>query len=553
MAYRYGNRHQIELLPKSIEEYVKDDDPVRVYDAFVETLNFDELKLQLNSHKVGCPEYYPKAMLKLLTYGYSYGLRSSRKLERATYHNVSFMWLMGGLKPDHKTIAEFRRKNKASIKNVLKACARLCIKLNLIAGNTLFVDGTKIRANASIKNTWTKEKCERALGKIDTRIEAILSECDAVDEYEQNQDSLVKMEKELKDKKVLKAKVEKILKELQEENKKSINTIDPECTRINSLQGSHAGYNLQGTFDEKYGLIVNEDVVSENNDLNQFAEQINQANEVLEKKCDTACADSGYANTDELLKIDEQKTKVVVPSQRQASRKKPKAFDKSNFQYDSEKDCYICPEGHSLTYRYINKSEGNKIYMMREKAICKQCPHFGVCTKSQQGRRITRLINEEARQRFEAQYEEPESQAIYKLRQQKAELPFGHIKRNLKVDAFLLRGLDGVKAEASLLASCFNIRRMISIIGIQALIEKLENLVSSKGASLKVRRDFTFPLAELRNFAYPRKEIRANKENNVFAFIENSDKAKKIWTNRLFISKGSVKFPFFMSMSISLN
>ena len=341
MAYRYGNRYQMELLPLSIEEYVNSDDPVRVYDAFVETLNFNELGLALDAHKVGCPEYNPKAMLKLLLYGYSYGFRSSRKLERALYHNVSFIWLMGGLKPDHKTIAEFRRKNKASIKNVLKACARLCIRLNLIAGNTLFVDGSKVRANASIKNTWTKEKCQRALGKIDSRIEAILSECDAVDEYEENQDSLVKMEKELTDKKVLKAKVEKILQELQEKNKKSINTTDSECTRINSIQGSHAGYSLQGTFDEKHGLIVNSDVVSENNDLNQFAQQIKKANETLEKKCDVACADSGYANTDELQKIDEQEIKVIVPSQRQASRKEAKPFDKSNFQYNCQKDCYL--------------------------------------------------------------------------------------------------------------------------------------------------------------------------------------------------------------------
>ncbi len=267
---------------------------MRAYDAFVETLNFNELKLHLDAHKVGCPEYNPKAMLKLLLYGYSYGFRSSRKLERATYHNVSFIWLMGGLKPDHKTIAEFRRKNKASLKDVLKTCARLCIKLNLIAGNTLFVDGSKVRANASIKNTWTKEKCQRALGYIDTRIEAILSECD------------------------------------------------------------------------------------------------------------TACADSGYANTRELEKIDKQKIKVIIPSQKQASGKKPKPFDKSNFQYDSQKDSYLCPEGHVLTCSYTNNYEGHKVYMMQEKA----------------------------------------------------ELPFGHIKRNLKVDAFLLRGRDGAKAEASLLASC---------------------------------------------------------------------------------------------------
>ncbi len=452
--------------------------------------------------------------------------------------------LMGGLKPDHKTIAEFRRRNKAPLKNILKTCARLCIRLDLIAGNTLFVDSSKLRANASIKRTWTKEKCQRALEKIDSRIEAILSECDAVDEYEESQDSLVKMEKELTDKKVLKAKVEKILQELQEENKKSINTTDSECTRISSLQGSHAGYSLQGTFDEKHGLIVNSDVVSENNDLNQFAEQITKANEILEKKCDTACADSGYANTDELQKIDKQKIKVIVPSQRQASKKKPKPFDKSNFQYDCQKDSYLCPEGHVLTYSYTNNYEGHKVYMMREKAICKQCPHFTVCTKSKQGRTIARLINEEVRQKLEAQYEQSESQAIYKLRQQKAELPFGHIKRNLKVDAFLLRGRDGAKAEASLLASCFNIRRMITLMGTLALIKKLKDLASLRGISLLDRRDITSPLAGLRNFAYSKEEIRENKESDVSAFIENSNRREKTWINRVFASKRRVEFPF---------
>jgi transposase len=545
----------MELFPLSIEDYVNPDDPVRAYDAFVETLNFSELELHLDPHKVGSPEYYPKAMLKLLTYGYSYGLRSLRKLERATYHNVSFIWLMGGLKPDHKTIAEFRRKNKAVLKNVLKTSARLCIRLNLIAGNTLFVDSTKLRANASIKNTWTKEKCQRALEKIDLRIEAILSECDAVDEYEESQDSLVKMRKELKDKKVLKVKVQKILRELKEENKKSINTTDSECTRINSLQGSHAGYNLQGVVDDEHGLIVNSDVVSENNDLNQFAQQIKGAHEILQKKCDTACADSGYANTDELQKIDEQEIKVVVPSQKQASKKEPKPFDKSNFQYDSKKDHYICPEGHLLTYRYTNKHEQNKVYMISEKIICKRCPHFGVCTKSQQGRKVTRLINEEVRQKLEAQYEQPESQAIYKLRKEKVELSFGHIKRNLKVDAFLLRGRDGAKAEASLLASCFNIRRMITIIGVAALIEKFKNLAFFKGASPLDRWDFalSLPSAGLESSAYPKEEIRPNKKKNVSVFIENSNKAEKIWINGVFVCRRSVEPPFLMSKSISLN
>jgi len=473
MSNRYGEREQMGIFPQCIEDYVKADDPVRAYDAIVESLDFSELGIELDLVKVGCPQYDPKAMLKLLVYGYSYGIRSSRKLERAVYHNVSFIWLMGGLKPDHKTIAEFRRKNKRALKKVLKQCARLCIEFDLIAGNTLFVDGSKIKADASIKNTWDKKKCEKYLRKIDKRIDAILSECDAVDGREEGQPSLVEMREELKGKKEFKEKVEKILEELEEKEEKSINTTDQECTRIKSVQGSHAGYNAQAVVDEKHGLIVTSDVVSKNNDFSQFADQIDQANETVEEKCEVACADSGYADTEELEKIDKRGIKVIVPSQRQASKKEPKPFGKVNFQYDSQKDCYICPQGHVLRYTHFDKGRKHKVYVISDRSLCFRCRYFGICTRSKSGRKVIRLHNEEIREKLEAQYGEPESQEIYKLRMQKVELPFGHIKRNLKVNAFLLRGLDGVKAEMSLLASCFNITRMITILGVEGLVEKL--------------------------------------------------------------------------------
>ena len=471
MAYRYGNRYQMQLLPQRIEEYVPSDDPVRAYDAFLEALDFRELGITLDPYKVGNSEYHPQVRLKLLVYGYSYGIRSSRKLERACHHNLSFIWLTSGLKPDHKTIAEFRRKNKESLANVLKQCARICIKLNLIEGNTLFLDGTKIRANASIKNTWTREKAQKALKHIDKRIKDILTQCDTVDEAEEGAGSLITMDKELKDQDLLKSKVKGILKELEEEKQKSLNTTDPECTRINSLQGSHAGFNFQSTVDEKEGLILSIDVVSENNDLNQFASQINQANETLGKKCKTACADSGYAATEELEKIDQQGIKVIVPSQRQARKKEPHEFAKERFTYDAKNDSYICPQGHKLIFYCLNKK--NKAYMISDKRICLACPHYGTCTTSKTGRMVTRLLKEEIRQKLEAQYDEPSSQEIYQLRKEKVELPFGHIKHNLKVDSFLLRGQKGVKAEASILATCFNLARMITLRGVPALIKEL--------------------------------------------------------------------------------
>jgi transposase len=479
MAYRYGRREQMELFPQSIEDYVDPGDPVRAYDAFVEALDFNELGIALDEKQIGNPEYYPKAMLKLLTFGYSYGIRSSRKLERATYHNLAFIWLMGGLKPDHKTIANFRKNNKEPLKNILKQCARLCINLSLIEGNTLFTDGTKIRAAASIKNTWTKEKCERYLKDIDKHIESILSECDAIDDEEQNHGSLVKMNNLVKEKNMLKSKVQEILKDLKEHDKTSLNTIDPECTRINSLQGSHAGYNAQIVVDNKHGLIVNSDVVSKNNDLGQFAEQINQANQTLQGKCDTACADSGYANASELQKIDSKDIKVIVPSQRQASKRQSKPFDKEQFSYNAQKDEYTCPEGNNLVYKRMIKHNKAKEYNIIKASLCRECRHFNICTSSKHhGRRIFRMVDEELRQKLEAQYNDPESQAIYKLRKQKVELPFGHIKHNLKVDGFLLCGRDSAKLEMSLLSTCFNMARIITILGVRGFIQELGTVIT---------------------------------------------------------------------------
>ena len=471
MTYRYGERMQMNLFPQSIEDYVAEDDSVRAYDAFVESLDFNELGIIFDENQVGNPEYDPKAMIKLLIYGYSYGIRSSRKLERAVYHNVSFIWLMGGLKPDHKTIAEFRKNNKKALKNILKQCAQLCIKLGLIEGNTFFVGGSKIRENASINSTWTEEKCARYLKNIDEHIESILKECDAADEKERECESFVKLKEELKDKETLKSKIQNLVKELKE--KKSINSTDPECVKFKSRQGIHAGYNGQIVVDEKHGLILNSDVVNENTDRNQFANQIDQANKTLEKKCKNACADAGYASTSDLKQIDDQRINVIVPSQSQANGKQPGKYDKEHFAYDEQKDCYICPAGQEIPYSHFSTKKQHKSYRFKDASTCFACQFYGTCTDSKRGRTVTRLPDEETKLKLEKQYKTEQCQSIYKLRKQKVELPFGHIKRNLGVNAFLLKGLQGVRAEMSLLSTCFNISRMITLLGVSPLLAQL--------------------------------------------------------------------------------
>lgn len=470
MAYLHGERTQANLFPQSIEDYVSPSDPVRVYDFFVDRLDFEDLGIHLDRHQVGPPEYDPKAMMKLLVYGYSYGIRSSRKLERATYHNLSFIWLMGNLKPDHKTIARFRRDNLDALKKVLKQCVRLCLKLKLIEGNILFIDGTKVGANASIDCSFTKVRCERLLKKADRRIEEILSECEVVDQAEEGQGSLVQMRDELKEARLLKDKVEEALEELEESGRKSINTTDPDCRHVKSRHGVIAGYNLQAVVDDKNGLIVHTDVVNNNNDVQQFRGQIEQANEVLGRKCEIACADSGYASTRELKSVADQGIKVIVPSQDQARKKPLGPFGKDKFVYDRKRGCYICPEGQVLRYRKTDFKTRQKTYQVAHPLICQCCRNFGVCTKAKQGRAIVILIDQEIKKQLEAQYASPESQIIYRRRKQRVEYPFGHLKLNMGVRSFLLRGIRGVRAEASILATCFNLTRLITLMGVPRLV-----------------------------------------------------------------------------------
>jgi transposase len=483
MALREGNRQQMQMLPPSIEQYVSEDAQVRVYDLFVDSLDLAGMGIHVEPLKEGNPGYDPRSMLKLLVYGYSYGVRSSRKLEREAYYNLSFIWLMGGLKPDHKTIAEFRRNHKAALHKALTQCVRLCVKLDLIDGNILFVDGSKIRGNAAIKHSWTKEKGQRILEKAESRIDEVIREAEALDEEEEGQPSLVSVPTQLVAPRSLQQKVEQIMEELQRSGKKNLNTVDRECTNINSIQGTGAGYTAEVVVDDKHGLIVSADAVSANNDLGQFAEQIQQAEEVLGKAPEIAVADSGFADTQDLEKIDKQGIQVIVPSQRLASNKPIGEFDKGNFRYDQSNDCYICPQGEKLNYRRLVSREASIEYAIEDKETCLHCLRYTQCTTSKTGRKVTRLLAEEVRERLEQEYALSENQAIYKRRQAKVELVFGHFKRNLGVSSFLMRGVAGAKAEISLLSMCFNVRRMMTLLGRDGLIKKLKEAIRSQYAA----------------------------------------------------------------------
>lgn len=469
MAYRYGeDRKQKVLFPESLDQYVSEDHPVRAYDAFVDSLDFKQLGIEFDERKVGNSQYDPRLMLKLLLYGYSYGVKSSRKLEREVHNNLSFIWLMKNLKPDHKTIAEFRRRNKVVLKNTLKLCARLCLKLGLIQGNILFVDSTKLWANAGKAHQHDKKWYQKQLKKIDQRIGCLLAECELADQHEAHSGSLVKMPKELKDQQHLKATIESALAEFNNQTERTkdgklrkINQVDPQSRQMKSPQGTHPSYAVQSVVDDQNGLIVHVDAVNDANDRSQLSAQINGAEDNLQFTCQIACADAGYSNMEEI-----EKRTVIVPSQRQASDKRPGPFDKSQFVYDQEHDCYYCPKGQRLIFRrFHNKARKKLDYRIEKPSICRECCHFSVCTKSNSGRTIVRLALEELKQKVEKRYDQADMRQIYDRRKMRVEHPFGYIKKVMNFRQFSLKGRRGAQAEASILATCFNLTRMINLLG----------------------------------------------------------------------------------------
>jgi transposase len=474
MAYRYGeDRRQQMLFPDSIDQYISEEHPVRAYDAFVDTLDFSQLGIELNDHKVGNSEYDPRLMLKLLLYGYSYGIKSSRKLEREVHNNLSFIWLMKNLKPDHKTIAEFRRKNKPALKKALRLCARLCLQLGLIEGNILFVDSTKLRANAGKKTSHKRRWYREELQRVDAKIRKLLAECEHIDTEEAQHGSMVKMPKELAEAKNLKARIQDALEQFalrgtQTKNGKprKVNLTDPQSALMKSPQGTHSSYSLQSVVDDKNGLIVHTDAVSDANDSQQLANQIRGAEDTLDRDCQVACADAGYSDIEQVEKIESEERSAVVPTQQQASAKPPNPFSKCDFTYDRQNDCYWCPQGQRLIFRrFQDKEHKKRDYRIEKPAICRACVHFGQCTKSQQGRTVVRHVLEALSEKIQQRVKEPAFQGIYLRRKSRVEHPFGYIKKDLGFTQMSMRGRLAAQAEGALLAVCFNVTRMIGLLG----------------------------------------------------------------------------------------
>ena len=270
----------------------------------------------------------------------------------------------------------------------------------------------------------------------------------------------------------MQAKVNRALSEFEERGARNkngqdrqINHIDPESGYMKGRFGMHAGYSVQTVVDDKHGLIVQTEAGIDGNDRGQLFRQVEEAESTLGRECESACADSGYSNVDEYEKVETETRMAIVPTLQQVSDKERSPFDRSRFTYDEERDCYLCPMGHRLLFRGFQDRGRRRKYRIENPGVCRACSHYGPCTKAKQGRSIIRHRSEKLKERVEKRFERPEVLEIYKRRKSRVELPFGFMKKGLGFTQFNLRGRRGAQAEASLLSLCFNLTRMMTILG----------------------------------------------------------------------------------------
>jgi len=471
------NRNQLNMIPIALDEMIAEDNPVRVIDALVDSLDMETLDFKYTLPKsTGRKPYDPRYMLKLYIYGYFNGIRTTRKLEKECKRNIEVMWLLDNLKPDDKTISNFRKDNKKAITEVFKQFSMLCNELGLYGKEVIAVDGSKFRANNSRRKNYTKNKVTKMLKYYEETANKYI---ELLSENDQTDEELVGYTKEEIARKLEAAqrRIEELTEMAAEiEKNGEISITDPDAKHMGvSNNGTDIAHNVQIAVDSKNHLVVAVDVVSTPADQNQLHNMTLKAveglrlkedeNDELEKETEeryiiTSLADKGYYCGEELEKCENDHIKAIVPKQKSGTRTGDEAYIKDKFIYDKDKDIYICPRGEEL--QNISKPNSkDKTY--RNTEACGQCKHKAKCTTAKQGRIIKRGPYQETYDKVDQIT--LENKALYRQRQMIVEHPFGTVKRTLGFTYFLTRGNENVKAESCMHFFTYNLIRVINILG----------------------------------------------------------------------------------------
>lgn len=473
MRYVQGkDREQSTLFPALFDDYVTENNPVRFIDYFADNeLDFVELDFTHCEPKdTGRMPYSPADLLKLYIYGYLNRIRSSRRLETETHRNVELMWLIRSLRPDHKTIADFRKDNKKAIRNVCRAFTLLCREKGLFSLEFFAIDGSKFSAVANNGKAFTKDKLEKLVKKIDQHVDEYLETLDQNDDDEKEvakptAEQLQQKIKELKERRKL---YESYQKRLEESGETQLVLTDSDSRLMRTgHNGWDVCYNVQIAVDKKHKLIAEFDVTNDGNDFHQLLNMTNKLKTSFELDSFGCAADTGYFQKDDIKECIDNSIDCYVPEPQKSHNRKKGQFTNKDFQYNPDDDSYTCPAGHKLDKRETSVRKGRKEFFYRTSG-CKNCPIRLKCTSSKAGRYIRRWEHEHIIEQMQQKLEE--NPQYMQDRRNMAEHPFGTIKQAFGYSHFLCKGLNKVQTEMSLAVLAYNMRRVFNIKGAKELI-----------------------------------------------------------------------------------
>ena len=468
-------RNQTILLPDCLDDYVTENNPVRVVDAFIEGLDLAALGFQgVVPEVTGRPSYRPATLLRIYLNGYLNRVQSSRRLERETQRNIELMWLTGRLMPDFKTIADFRRDNGAAIQAACRQFVLLCRKLDLFSDAVVAIDGSRFKAVNTRDKNYTKNAIERRIEQVEASIARYMAALDTADRQEGQVPDARKLR--LKDKLVRLKEQMQHLREMdvavQDAPDEQISLTDPDA-RAMATHGKGTGivgYNVQTAVDTRHHLIVAHEVTNVGNDRGQLAKMAGLAKQATGRDTLTVLADRGYFKGEEILACEKAGVIPFVPKPLTSGAKAEGRFGKQDFVYDAEKNEYRCPAGEALTWRYHTIEKGLTLHSYWASA-CSGCLIKSQCTTGKE-RRIKRWEHEAVIDAMQRRLDEmPTSMRI---RRQTVEHPFGTIKAWMGATHFLTRTLKRVSTEMSLHVLAYNLKRVIALLGVGPLIHAIQ-------------------------------------------------------------------------------
>jgi transposase len=467
------DRSQGTMFPAQLEDYVAEDNPVRVIDLFVDQLDLARLGFGgVTPKDKGRPAYHPAVMLKIYVYGYLNRVQSSRRLERECQRNVEAMWLTGCLAPDFKTIADFRKDNGPAIRKVCREFILVCGRAGLLAATSVAIDGSKFKAVNSRDRNFTKAKVAKRLEQIEASIARYLSELETADRQPSTpevkitrlKDKVVRLKQEIK-------RVEAIGEQLEKSEDTQISLTDPDAR---SMQGTGkatgtVGYNVQCAVETEHHLIAAHEVTNDVHDRHQLSGMAEKAKEALGAEAIDALADRGFYDGKEILACGQNGVTAYLPRFSTSNAKAEGRFGKQDFVYNADEDVYVCPNGERLDYRFTCEEDG-KVMRCYATTACPACPLKEQCTTAKE-RRVKRWEHEDVLDAAQERLDNnPEMMTV---RRSTVEHTFGTLKFWMGHTHFLMKTLHNVKTEMSLHVLAYNMKRVMKILGVPGLLQVL--------------------------------------------------------------------------------